>query len=450
MINWRGIPYYAAKSIFGSQKWRACLREVERSDIERLSSEYLRALLRHACEKVPYYQSLDLLEHPLADYPILAKEQLREDPLSFQRADLADHRSSTIATSGSTGEPLELLTDPDAAAWFEAADIWYLRELLDTPRWRVVSGSKVRLWHQREVPQTWSSQWIRLARFLAPRKWLDPYAALSEESLVDYARAINKVKPAFIWGFAGVLYELARAAASRSVGLHRPKFIISSGETLQPFMRTVIEEAFGCRVYDHYGSAEAGHVAGECRAGNLHVFSFASKVEVLDLAGHPVPPGVDGRLILTPLHNYAMPLIRYDTADRAEVGPRDCPCGCQLPTLRRISGRISEFFVTRSGSLISGGRFAQRMRHCSWILSFQILQEDIDQITVYFRRTTGGVVSSEDMEGVSARIADAMGPDCKINWQEVEEIPRTPNGKRPYARSLVWEARQPVDLWDAK
>jgi len=386
-----------------------------------------------------------LPDRPLSEYPLLAKAQLRLNPESFQRTDLADHRSTRIVTSGSTGETLELIKDQNAAAWSEATDTWYFKELLATSRRRFLSSSKVRIWHRRQDPQPWK----RRAQFLAPRKWLEPGNALSEESLVDYARAINRARPAFIWAYPGVLYELAGAATRRNLRLHRPQFIISSAETLHSFMRHVIEEAFGCRVYDHYGSAEAGPVAGECRAGNLHVFSFVSEVEVLDPAGHPVLPGEEGRLVLTPLHNYAMPLIRYDTADMAQVGPGECPCGCQLPSLSRISGRTVEFFVTSDGSLISGGRLALSMRRCGWILSFQILQRDIDQITVFFTRTAGSVVSNEDLETTNAEIVDVMGSECAIDWQEVEEIPCTPNGKRPYARSLVWEARQPVDLWEA-
>jgi phenylacetate-CoA ligase len=272
---------------------------------------------------------------------------------------------------------------------------------------------------------------------------------LSEERLLHYGRAINQARPSYIWAFAGVLYEIARTARDHGLRLHKPAFIISSGETLQDFMRSEIEDTFGCRVFNYYGSAEAGRVAGECRAGNLHAFEFSCHVEVINPSGEQSLPGEEGRLILTPLHNYAMPLIRYDTADIARVGPPECPCGCPLPTISRIAGRTVEFFVSRDGHLVSGGRIAQLMRHCRWAVGFQVLQRDIDQFSIFFKRAVDLAVSEANIEAVNDEIADVMGTDCRVVWEEVEEIPRTPNGKRPYARSLVWEGKQPVAFWES-
>ena len=239
---------------------------------------------------------------------------------------------------------LEIVTDRAADAWVEATDMWYFGDLLATSRRAWLSDPRVFIWHRHQDPKRKRSVAARLARFAAPYTWLEPRGALSEKRLLDYARAISRLRPVFIMSYAGVLYEIARTALSKGTRLHKPRFIISSGETLHPFMRQVVEEAFGCRVYDYYGSSEAGRVAGECSAGNLHVFKFSCHAEILDLTGKPALPGEEGRLILTPLHNYAMPLIRYDSSDVAQVGPKECPCGCPLPTLKRIAGRHAGAF----------------------------------------------------------------------------------------------------------
>jgi len=448
VLNWRGLPYYGMKSIFGSHSWKTHLREVRNSNIKQLADRYLRNLLQHAAANVPHYRSLCRQGDHLDKYPILRKEEIRLRPSSFQRDDRAGRDWLTIKSSGSTGEPIEVLADWHAMGWFETADVWYLAQMLSTPHWQVVSSRKARLWSQ-DTPPGWSAGVVRLARLLAPIIWLDPYAALSEDVLLAYAHTINKFKPTFIWAYAGVLYELAKIALARRLRLCQPSLIISSAETLHAFMRSIIEEAFGCRVYNIYGLAEAGCVAGECTAGNLHVLQFAVRLEVLDHEGRPVRSGDVGRVVVTPLHNYAMPLIRYDTGDTAEAGPPVCPCGSALPVLKRISGRTVEFFVRHDGSLISGGALQSRLKDCSWILSSQILQEDVDRITLRYVPVRGTPVCERDMAAATVRIADVMGPGCRIDWEEVEEIPRTRNGKRPYARSLVWETRQPVDFWSA-
>jgi len=384
----------------------------------------------------------------MTDYPLLTKERVRRFPESLCRADLADHQWTRHVTSGSTGEAVQLIKDESASAWSEATVAWYIEQFVGMRHWRMISSSNVRLWHRNQRSSAYSSMQLKLAQLLSPTTWLEPGDALSEDCLLSYAGMINRAKPMFIWTYPGVLYELCKAAMRRNIRLHKPRFIITSAETLHPFMRQIIEDIFGCPVYNLYGSTETGYVAGECREGNLHTFDFVSKVEVLCDAGLPVPPGEEGRIVLTPLHNYAMPLIRYDTADVAQVGPEDCECGCQLPTLSRISGRTVEFFITSDGSLVSGGRLALSMRRCEWVLGFQILQEDIDRITVFFTRMADAAIPKEDLHRATVEMTHAMGLECKIDWQEVEAVPYTANGKRPYARSLVWEAELPVDLWD--
>ena len=92
MTNWRGIPYFIALSVLGSQEWKPHFRDVERSDIGELSDRYLQQLLRHACEQVPYYRSLGLEGRPLSDYPLRKKEDLRKDPDQYTTDSIAQYQ----------------------------------------------------------------------------------------------------------------------------------------------------------------------------------------------------------------------------------------------------------------------------------------------------------------------------------------------------------------------
>jgi phenylacetate-CoA ligase len=443
IFNWRGIPYYLAKEAIGSREWKAHLREICDSNPTELSRRYLERLLDHACTHVPFYSDLNLKGRPLSEYPIRAKEDLRAERDKHIRKDILRHRTSLSTTSGSTGKALELVQDESVWSWAEATDLWYYENLLGTSRRTYRAARRVLMWPLPRIPKGFRVTWARMARSLIPVLWLDPCEALSEEKLLHYAREIARMRPHYIWGFAGVLYEVARAAQRASFTIPPPKFIISSAETLHTSMRRVIEEAFGCPVYDYYGASEVGRVAAECECGNLHIFTFSCLVEVLDSSGRPVSPGQEGRLVLTPLHNYAMPLIRYDIEDWAEAGPTQCECGCPLPALRRIIGRTVEFFVSAEGHLVSGGVLERLVMGCRWVSGFQMLQRDIGQLEILFHRPPGTTTSENDIERVNARIAGALGRPCRIDWAEVQEIPRSPSGKRPYARSLVWESRQP-------
>src|SRR6185295_14515719 len=97
---------------------------------------------------------------------------------------------------------------------------------------------------------------------------------------------------------------------------------------------------WGVGVVDVYSSEECGQIALQCpEHEQYHVQSESVLVEVLDDEGRPCAPGTIGRVVLTTLQNFAMPLIRYDIGDFAEPGPA-CPCGRALPVLTRIVGRV--------------------------------------------------------------------------------------------------------------
>ena len=90
---------------------------------------------------------------------------------------------------------------------------------------------------------------------------------LGEADWRRYVETINRFRPYFIKGYAGSLYEIARVINRQELTIHRPQFVYSSAEMLRDFMRREIEEAFRTKVYDFYGSREAGPIAGECRKG---------------------------------------------------------------------------------------------------------------------------------------------------------------------------------------
>src|SRR6185312_7578839 len=108
-------------------------------------------------------------------------------------------------------------------------------------------------------------------------------------------------------------------------------------------------QTLGIPLVDCYGCQEAGYVAIQCpEYAHYHVQGEMSLVEVLREDGAPCRPGETGRVVITPLHSFAMPLLRYDLGDYAEVG-EPCPCGRGLPVLRQIYGRKKETLTLPSG-----------------------------------------------------------------------------------------------------
>lgn len=214
-----------------------------------------------------------------------------------------------------------------------------------------------------------------------------------------------------------------------------PKAIQLTAQTLYPFMREVIAEVFQCQICNHYGSREVGPATWEGPDGKMYICDFFDVIEVVDEQNRPVKPGEEGKVLVTTLHNFAMPLIRYDIGDRAIMGAPSTLGGRAFPTLEEIVGKNSEEFVSRQGNLIHGQFFINLFYFRNWIDEFQVVQTDYEKVDINFVRRAQ--TSSDDVQDIEDKIRSVLGPNCRVNWNEVEEIPRTPAGKHLYIRSLV-------------
>lgn len=237
-------------------------------------------------------------------------------------------------------------------------------------------------------------------------------------------------------GYAGSLYALCQYAEKKKKPLYTPKVVVSTAESLSDIMREVIQSSFGTKVYNFYGSREVSNLAGECKEGLMHPFMFWNYQEILDSHNQPVKEDEEGRVIVTNLFNYSMPIIRYEIGDMAIRGSDKCVCSNALPTLKKVTGRITDNFVLENGTIIYGEYFTHLFFKEKWVEKFQIIQEDYDRIRLVI--VAKGKVPNHSMHDINEKIRLVMGQGCKIKWDFVDDIPKTPNGKYMYTKSLVW------------
>ena len=149
----------------------------------------------------------------------------------------------------------------------------------------------------------------------------------------------------YLWGYVSALQALAHIALEFDIQAPQQIAVITNAEPLEPHQRDVIGKAFRCPVYETYGQCEKVAAASECIRGRLHAWPEVGYLEILrDADDTPANAGEVGRLISTGLLDSPMPLIRYDTGDRASVAPSDtpCPCGRSLPIITSIEGRADD------------------------------------------------------------------------------------------------------------
>ena len=180
-------------------------------------------------------------------------------------------------------------------------------------------------------------------------------------------------------------------------------------------------------VVDTYSSQELGNIALQCpEHEHYHVQSESVLVEVLDERGKPCAPGETGRLVLTSLHNFALPLVRYEIGDYAEAGPA-CRCGRGLPTLARVLGRKRNMLTLPDGARRWPLTGFMAFRAIAPVRRYQFVQ--LDRGTIEARFVVDRPLRGEEEERLAEAIRGALGHPFDLQFTYLDAFPPHPGGK---------------------
>lgn len=457
-MSWIGLyhwlPYplkVAAASIQGYRyvSWRYG------SDLERLVEEALERehwgsaqwrtwkedrlarVLHRAASRVPYYRSHweerrrrgDIRSwESLENWPLLDKEVVRANSRAFVADDCDPRRMFAWSTSGTTGKSIVLWWGrPAMRRWYALFEARWRRwhGVSIRSRWAILGGKLVTPVAAKEPPfWVWNSAMRQL--------YMSAYH-LSPVMLPHYLEALHRYRIEYLWGYSSALHALAETALESGTVVPM-KVAIANAEPLLPYQREAIERAFDCPVRETYGMAEAVCGAGECEAGQLHLWPEAGVLEILGEDGAPIAGGTPGEFVCTGLVNEDMPLIRYRVGDRG-VAPQEhmtCSCGRKLPILPGVDGRCDDVLVTPDGRQV--GRMDPVFKGGMPIREAQIVQVARDHIRVKVVPAKGFDRAWE--ADLRARVKDRLG-DMVVDVEQVWEIPRGPGGKFKAVVSLM-------------
>ncbi len=233
------------------------------------------------------------------------------------------------------------------------------------------------------------------------------------------------------------LLQHCEASGLRFPGLRQ---VATMGEVVEPGARAACERVWGVTITDCYSAQELGLIALQCpEHPHYHVQSENVLVEIVDADGKPCAPGRTGRLVITDLHNFAMPLIRYEIGDYAEAGDL-CPCGRGLPVIKRIVGRVHNMFTLPSGEQFWPVPFSSKeLLAVAPVRQFQFVQKSLDEIEV--KLATARDLTEGEEAALRELIGRKLGPDFALRFVYVDEIPRLPSGKFEDFRSEVTPRR---------
>lgn len=415
----RVVPEQALVSSLEQSQWWAPER-LERAQFQRLA-----AVLAHAHATVPYYRErLDragfdprapLTPGRWGSLPILTRRDIQDagDTLLSHQVPKHHGRRNTTQTAGSSGQPVKVCGTG-----------------LNQVYWRALT-LRDHLWHRRDLggklcsirPNT-SDRPLppegRLRRGWGPatdgvsRAGTLALLALGADVSVQ-AEWLRRHDPHYLLSFPSNVLALAEHFLAHRLSLPRLREVRAIGETVTPAVIEGVRAAWNAPVTDLYSSQEVGVIALQCPSGSglYHVQSESVKVEVLDEGGGLCAPGETGRIVVSTLHNFAMPLLRYDLRDFAEIGPR-CPCRRGLPTLRRILGRQRNMLVLPNGQKrwpLSGFR---EYRDIAPIRQFQLVQLDRERIEARF--VADRAITAEEEQRLAAAIQNGLGHPFRIQF----------------------------------
>lgn len=400
-----------------------------------LQDEKLRRLIRHAYRNVPFYrvrmQEAKLRpedirgQADLHKLPFVTKEDIRRH-LHFDIMSENHDKSHVlkIATSGSTGEPFVCYADRAQLELRWAAT-------LRAQEWTGYrfGDPTLRLWHQTLGMSKGQIARERADAVLSNRSFI-PVFQLTDEKMPEMVRTICEVAPVLMDGYAEALDLMAHYIKTTAPLPVRPRAIMSSAQTLPLPSRRLIEEAFGCKVFDKYGSREFSGIAYECDAhAGHHVVAESYIVEILR-DGRPVQPGEVGEIVVTDLNNYCMPFIRYRIGDLAEaMADVPCPCGRGAPRVGAIEGRVQSIIQGTDGRYLPGTFFAHYLKEFDHaIRRFQVIQERRDAMT--FRVVKGARYSADVLDQILVAFRGHLGDRMQIDVEFVEDVALVRTGKR--------------------
>lgn len=407
-------------------------------EVERYQLLQLNRLLEFAYQHSEYYRELFDKEKlkpcdirtrsDIKLIPVLTKGDLLERAKSLESGRPIVSRKTT---GGSTGQPVTVLKNPGALAR-ERAATWRGYEWAGVG----VGYRQARLWGVPIRQKSRISSYI--VDLIANRRRFSAFN-LTDEKLEEYCEQLRRFRPAYLYGYVSMIAELAAYVRRRGcIPLPGLRSVITTSEVLTQENRALIEEAFGCRVFNEYGCGEVGSIAHECEHGSMHLMSDNLIVEID--SSREWQDGV-GEIIVTDLHNYAMPLIRYKVGDLGTMCAEQCTCGRGLHRIEKVHGRAYDFIIDPQGvrhhpELIL--YIVEDMkRRGAGIAQFQAVQTDYDQIDMTIVPASS---YSRDAEShIAAKVHTNIHPAINVRFLYGSHIDREPSGKLRVVKSLLMQ-----------
>jgi phenylacetate-CoA ligase len=439
-VGWPAIPNPKDAILSSVVKDLELNQHRSAGELVELRERQVAALLRHAHATCPLYAERLAAAGYRSGDTAGAASWVKIKPL--RRQDIQQHsdslKSTAVlpthgktfeeATSGSSGTPVTVLRTGLTALVSDAFTIFEHRfhrrdfagkhaflKFFDDPKF-AKSADGVR-------QPTWGPPVNRLFES-------GPSIAMSVEApITQQAEFLLREAPQYILTYPSNLAALALHFRSRNTLPKGLRQLRTLGETLSPEVRELCHEVFGLPIDDMYSCCELGYMALQCPDGqHYHEASENAFVEILDDDNKPVATGETGRVVVTSLMNFAMPLIRYDIGDRAVRGESGA-CGRPQSVIETVLGRSRDMLRLPSGESVWPRLCLHHLgpKSGAAIEQAQIVQESLDRIRV--RLVAASALAPAQEQIIREILQESLQHPFDIAFEVLPEIPKGARGK---------------------
>ena len=401
------------------------------NELEDIQNKKLKAIVNHAYQNVLFYREAfkkrdlhpDDIEtvHDLVKLPIIEKKDIQQRPLDFLAKNYEINQCRKTHTSGSTGIPLTLYTDKIGESYNRTVN---LRAMMENGLH--LTHKVMEITHPENFSQKTLFRWMGIYR----KECLSVYDApeINVKKFIEYC-------PDILMGYPSVLSLMADYITQNNIKITFPEKIFTSAEMLYDTVRKKIASTFGCDIIDIYGCTEFRRLAWECsKHEGYHTDIDFSVVEIIKDTAVECEYG---SLIITGLHNYAMPLLRYRNGDAARALKYTCSCGRGLPLIEKILGRIDDKITLPSGRVVSP-RSINVLDYTVGINQYRIIQEEKGLFIVQIEKNDQ--FSEKTLHEIKEQIQKGcLNEHVMIQVEEVEKIQREKSGK---IRTVISRVKQ--------
>jgi len=412
------------------------LREFERtqffepSALRSLQLQRLQKLLTHAYDQCPFYRrrmdsaGLDPKEltslDQLSVLPLLTKRDIQDNGEELIARAYPPEKRVRNQTGGSTGSPLQFYVDKER---FDSRRASTMRH----NAWAGLGPGDwlVELWGARLDQHISRTLWDWCRNNLLYRTIHLNTSQIRQGEWDSFVVELRRKRPKFLLAYTQSAVLFARYLKEHDVRDIQFKSIITTAEMLLLGQRELLEEVFGARVFNRYGCREVSVIASECEQHEgMHVNSEALLVEIVP---DPLIPPPAGRIVVTDLLNFSMPLIRYEIGDIGKWAGQRCHCGRGLPLLADVQGRITDFLVLSDGRYVSGPALTLVVADMAEVRQVQFVQKSRESVVL--RIVAGSQYGSKTVEELRRRLGYYLGQSVTLTIEEVDHIAREASGK---------------------